>query len=567
MERMGLTKSIFAVGLIVAVLFAVVISAGVSSQFSLNPQSLKGDKGDTGVQGLTGATGATGATGPQGPKGDAGATGATGAAGPTGLAGPRGPFSPDYDSGWVDASNKTGQSFILQHSLNSNDLTVEIYGKTTITSGIHQRYLGLTEYIPGWNRTYGGSKNDGGYSVVQTGDGGYAIAGTIIIGNATTSDAWLVKVDSDGNVVWNKTFGGNLADTAYNIILTSDGGFALVGLTYSFGAGGEDMFLIKTDANGNLLWNKTYGGIVDDMANCVIQTTDGGYVVVGGTSPTYFKNGTGTCDLMLVKTDSSGSLQWSKTYAAETYGPYLSGSGGNLGFSVVKAGDGGYAIGSAATLVSGAGAHDFILTKTDAQGNVQWYKTYGGNATDILRSLVGTKDGGYAMAGITNSFGAGSIDIWMVKVNSTGTMQWNKTYGGTSPDQSTWNFLIQTNDGGYALACYTMSYGNGGPASTANDIWLIKTDAIGNMQWDKTFGGVGSDYGTCVIQTKDGGYTVLGYTSSFGAGGYDVCLIKVSVEGESGLAWTDSTINTLTLYRGANDVYWNYVRVKIWKIG
>jgi hypothetical protein len=146
-------------------------------------------------------------------------------------------------------------------------------------------------------------------------------------------------------------------------------------------------------------------------------------------------------------------------------------------------------------------------------------------------------------------------------------MQWNKTYGGASSDQGQWNFLIQTNDGGYVLACNTMSFGNGGPTvATAQDVWLIKTDAIGNMQWSKTYGGTANDFGSGVVQTRDGGYTVVGYTASFGAGGNDIYLIKVGVEGESGLAWTDSNINIITLYRGTNDVYWNYVRVRIWKI-
>ncbi len=571
MEKMGLTKSIFVIGLIAAILFAVIISAGVSTQFSLGMQGLKGDKGDTGPQGLVGATGATG---PQGAKGDTGSTGATGAMGPVGPAGPRGPFSPDYDSGWVDISNKTGQSLVLQHNLNSNDLTVEIYGKTTATGGIHQKYLGLTGYIPGWSKTYGSNGSETAMAVVQANDGGYIVAGSAPRIGAGDTDVWLVKTDSEGNMLWNKTYGGSKAENTQGLTKTSDGGYAIVAVTQSFGAGGRDFWLLKVDSGGVLQWNKTFGGLLDEQPLSVAQTADGGYVLAGGVSEKYFSSGIAPVNTWLVKTDSVGNMVWNRTYGEETYGKYTSGGAGVLSFSVVQTSEGGYAFGSAGTFdVGGYGSHDYVLTKLDAQGNVQWYKTYGGSANDIERSLIVTKDNGFAMAGITSSFGEGGVDIWLVKTNSTGYMQWNKTYGGTLGEMCGQNFLIQSSDGGYAFACYTLSYGSGGQSSTSSapatgyDMWLIKTDAIGNMQWTKTFGGSGNDVASGVVQSKDGSYTIAGYTNSFGAGGNDVNLIKVSIEGEAGLAWTDSTINSLTLYKGANDVYWNYVRVKIWKIG
>jgi hypothetical protein len=138
-------------------------------------------------------------------------------------------------------------------------------------------------------------------------------------------------------------------------------------------------------------------------------------------------------------------------------------------------------------------------------------------------------------------------------------MQWNKTCGGTGNDYFV--RMVQTRDGGYAISGYTNSFGAGN-----NDVWFVKTDSYGNMQWSKTFGGSGVDAGDFLLQASDGGYVIAANTNSFGAGSQDFYLIKVGVEGESGLAWTDSTANTVTLYRGANDVYWNYVRVRIWKI-
>jgi predicted secreted protein len=170
--------------------------------------------------------------------------------------------------------------------------------------------------------------------------------------------------------------------------------------------------------------------------------------------------------------------------------------------------------------------------------------------------LIQTSDGGYALAGSTQSFGAGSWDFWLVKTDAAGNAQWNRTYGGTSDDEA--YALVQTVDGGYALAGYTGSIGAG-----YYDFWLVKTDASGNEQWNKTYGGTGDDDASALVQTGDGGYALAGRTESFGAGNYDFWLVKTDVE--SGLAWVDSSANTVTLYRGATDSYWNFVRVRLWK--
>jgi len=177
--------------------------------------------------------------------------------------------------------------------------------------------------------------------------------------------------------------------------------------------------------------------------------------------------------------------------------------------------------------------------------------------------LVQTGDGGYALAGYTESFGAGNADCWLVKIDANGNAQWNQTYGGTSYDAA--RALVQTGDGGYALAGYTSSFGVGG-----YDCWLVKTDAAGNAQWNQTYGGKGIDWAIALVQTSDGGYALAGWTESFGAGSTDFWLVKTDASGnaggvESGLAWTDSSANTVTLYRGATDASWNYVRVRLWK--
>ena len=225
------------------------------------------------------------------------------------------------------------------------------------------------------------------------------------------------------------------------------------------------------------------------------------------------------------------------------------------------------------------GNADFGLIKTDANGVMIWNKTYGGTGFDLCRGLVATRDGGYAMAGFTTSYGAGGYDIWLVKTDLNGNSQWNKTYGGVKDDKLQWFGLIETNDG-YSLTGYTQNYGAGGtnvgsftrPSGqasdypTGTDAWLIKTDSFGNIQFTETFGDAADDYGTSIIKTKDSGIAIIGTTYSTDTSNWDMWLIKVGFDGESGLAWTDSTSNTLTLYRGANDIYWNYVRVQVWKI-
>ena len=179
----------------------------------------------------------------------------------------------------------------------------------------------------------------------------------------------------------------------------------------------------------------------------------------------------------------------------------------------------------------------------------------------FVSSLVATKDGGFALAGLTNSFGKGLHDIWLVKVDGNGNMVWNQTYGGTGDDNLfAYSGLVQTSDGGFAMSAATTSYGSGN-----RDFWLIKTDSYGNVQYSKTYGGMGAETPYSMVQATDGSFVIAGFTNSFGNGGYDIYIVKSSFEGESGLAWTDSTANSVTVYRGANDIYWNYVRVQVWK--
>jgi hypothetical protein len=212
---------------------------------------------------------------------------------------------------------------------------------------------------------------------------------------------------------------------------------------------------------------------------------------------------------------------WSQTYG---------GSGDDYARSVVQTSDGGYAL-AGFTDSSGAGGFDFYLVKTDSAGNMNWSQTYGGIGDDEAYSLIQTSDGGYALAGYTGSFGAGFYDFYLVKTDSAGNTQWSKTYGGPGDDEA--YSLIQTSDGGYALAGWTDSSGGGGYR-----FYLVKTDSSGNMLWNKTYGAAGENEAYSVIQTSDGGYALAGYTDSSGAGGFDFYLVKTDSAGSSSSSGT-----------------------------
>jgi hypothetical protein len=361
-----------------------------------------------------------------------------------------------------------------------------------------------------WSKTFGNLGDDFGESVGQTSDGGYIIAGFTESYGSGGQDVWLIKADSDGNKVWDKTFGGASADAGWSVEQTSDGGYVIVGFAESYGAGGQDVWLIKTDSDGNKVWDKTFGGASADAGWSVEQTSDGGYVIAGDTS----SYGAGEGDVWLIKTDSDGNKVWDKTFG---------GASADAGWSVEQTSDGGYVI-AGFTESYGVGEGDVWLIKTDSDGDKVWDKTFGGTSFDDGESVQQTSDGGYIIAGFTESYGAGGEDVWLIKTDSNGDEVWDKTFGGTSDDAG-WS-VEQTSDGGYVMAGDTSSYGAGGW-----DAWLIKTDSDGNKVWDKTFGGTSDDDGILVQQTSDGEYVVAGYTESHGAGGQDVWLIRVGAGG------------------------------------
>ena len=361
-----------------------------------------------------------------------------------------------------------------------------------------------------FERTYGGGFSDVAHSVIQTLDGGYAVAGFTWSSGAGVSDVYLIKTDSLGDVLWDSTYGGISFDVGYSLQQTSDGGYVITGYTRSSGAGLNDVYLIKMDSLGNTLWDTTYGGDSSDVGRSVVQTLDGGYIIAGETR----SFDPGTSDVYVIKTDSLGNVLWDTTYG---------GSFNDFGYSVQQTSDSGYII-AGQTFSFGAGLGDVYLIKTDSLGTVLWDATYGGGLWDVGHSVQQTSDGGYIIAGQTFSFGASSGDVYLIKTDSLGTVLWDATHGGDSSDVGL--SVVQTLDEGYVVAGYTSSFG-----SSELDVYIAKTDSLGGFLWERTYGDSVDDRGYAVQQTMDGGYIVAGYTRSMGAGVNDVYLIKTDANG------------------------------------
>ena len=308
-----------------------------------------------------------------------------------------------------------------------------------------------------WIRTYGGTGNDAGYSVQQTADGGYIVVGYTLSFSASR-DVYLIKTDSSGDTIWTKSYGGAVNDIAYSVQQTSDGGYVVAGSTSSFGAGNFDVYVLKTNASGDTLWTRTYGGTGDDEGSSVRQTSDGGYIIAGLTS----SFDAGTYYAYLIKTNASGDTLWTKTYG---WGLAAEGS------SVRQTSDGGYIV-TGYTYPSAATTYDVFLVKTNSVGDTLWTRSYGGEGADYGYSVRQTTDGGYIVAGTTRISPLEDANVYLVRTNASGDTLWTMKYGGGADDEG--YSAQQTTDGGYVIAGSTNSFG----ANYA--VYLIKTDANGS---------------------------------------------------------------------------------------
>lgn len=360
-----------------------------------------------------------------------------------------------------------------------------------------------------WNITFGGQGIEYGEEVQQTSDSGFIIVGDSFDDYNHTSEVILCKVDACGNIEWNKTFEGEGADwsSGFSVKQCLDGGYIVVGETELKESHDYVLWLFKTDANGNLEWNKTFGTYCDEHGLSVVITSDGGFLIVG----VILMDWESLYEIWLIKTDVEGNEEWNKTLGGI--------SNDDMGFAGQQTTDDGFIItGSTATFPFEN--YDVLLIKTDVDGNEVWSKTFGGFDYDEGWDVYQTVDGGYIITGLTESYGSGSGDIWLIKTDVDGNKIWDKTYGGKNYD---WGISgHQTIDNGYIITGLTESYGAGD-----GDLWLIKTDVDGNLDWSETFGGEDFDIGSSVQQTSEEGYIITGGTVSYGTGDEDIWLIKI----------------------------------------
>ena len=376
-----------------------------------------------------------------------------------------------------------------------------------------------------FSKVFGEYDAEMGYSVQPTDDNGFIISGATSSYWATDSlpriagtlhgvtDAIIAKVDSIGDPEWIRTYGGVLYESAYNARQTSDGGYFFTGYTNSIGKGMYDIWLVKLGPNGEKEWERTYGTPEANVGLYGDITPDGGYILTGYT----ILKGRTDKDIWLVRTSSNGDSLWSATY-----GDSMSQSANYLQVTS----DGGFIL--AGETRGSTTNNDIIIVKTDPEGTEEWRRYIVEPDDDRVHSIKQT-DNGYILIGTTTSLGMGDKDIWVIKLDNAGNIEWQNTYGGEALE---YGFDIVPLDDGYVFTGSTSSYG-----TMFYDLWIIRTDLDGTITWDQIYGGTMIDIGRAIIHNgSDGGFTIIGQTSSYGAGEYDFWLLKTN---DNGIVPTD----------------------------
>lgn len=347
-----------------------------------------------------------------------------------------------------------------------------------------------------WERIYNRSDYDYIYSIANTPDGGFVVVGSTYSEEFQSSDILILKFALQGNLVWEKTFGGKDKERAYSVIATPDGEYVIAGITKSKGAGNEDIWLLKLDDTGNLLWDRTFGKYYEERAYSIIATPDKGYAVAGYNKSIGARNGL----MWILKLDNNGNKQWESSYGGDKGG----GTPTDVAFSIANTIDKGYII-AGYTRSFGAGGDDFLVLKLDKNGNIEWNKTYGGTKNERAKTILTNPDGEYIVAGYTLSKGKGNRDVWVLKLDKHGEIIWDKTFGQHYSQEA--NSMIYTDEEEYLIAGYTSSNRVQG-----DDMYLLKFDKKGNLVWETSFDGIHTDEAKCVISTPDGGYAIAGQT-------------------------------------------------------
>jgi hypothetical protein len=353
-----------------------------------------------------------------------------------------------------------------------------------------------------WEKTYGGAGDDRAFYAVAAGDG------YLVVGSSTSLEqgrtlGWVLRLDHDGNVLWNRTYSEG-ADSEFRYVLSLTDDFLLIGSIFH-PSGDTDGYVAKIDDNGALKWNVTVGSIGVDKLFSAAKTQDG-FILTGLTSPSGNES-----DVWVVKIDLNGEVIWNKTYGW---------SMDDAGRAIAQAEDGSFVVAGYTNSV-GNGDYDFLLLKIDAAGGMIWNKTYGGAESDKAYAIARASDG-YVVAGDTQSKGAGDDDAWVIKVDLSGDLLWDRTAGGSGFDMP--SCIAASSSGGYVVGGFTFSFGNG-----YRDFWLFKIDDSGSVLWSSTVGRSEYEEAYAVLETAENQFVMAGWTNSLGMGHYDYYVVKIDV--------------------------------------
>ncbi|NIA03060.1 MAG: hypothetical protein GWP12_00760 [Nitrospirae bacterium] len=348
------------------------------------------------------------------------------------------------------------------------------------------------------------------YDIAQTSDGGYIAAGEKYSVN-TFEDIYVVKLTASGEMEWEQKYIASKEDYANSIKQTSDGGYIVCGGTYTNTEGVSDFYMLKLDPAGEVEWEQKSGGNERDVCEAIIQTKDGGYLAAGDTWLNFYDS-----DIFLIKIDPNGNIEWDLN---------IGGGEEDGAYDVQQTPDNGYIIAGYTRSISDL-SYVAYIAKTDPDGAVEWKKEFGGSGNDQFYSIT-QQDNGYVAAGYTESFNELS-DIYVVKVNLDGEKVWEKVYGEDETQEDA-RSIKRTSDGGFILAGKTNEYSYG-----SFDMYLIKLCRNGTLEWSQVFGGQYNDIGYSVLQSSDEGYVIAGQTKSLGGGG-DAYIVKTEGTEESTL--------------------------------
>ncbi len=383
-----------------------------------------------------------------------------------------------------------------------------------------------------WVKKFGGANDDEGYAIQPLPGGGYILAGYTTSSTAA-DDALILGLDANGNKLWEKIDQGTDEEDYFFVTKADDNNYIAAGATRSFGAQSYDILVKKIDSTGRKIWQFLYGGAQDDVAFCIEKTSDGGYILTGYTT----SFGAQGRDILVIKLNNDGSIAWQKRYG---------GNQDDWAYAIKETNDGNYIL-VGITTSFGSTTWDVIIIKIDQDGNILWQKKYGGDKDDTALAIQEDNDG-YIIAGTTKSFGADdNLDIWVVKIAKNGNnIIWQKRYGGDKNDAA--SYLQKAADGGYILTGYTTSIVN---QKQNIDVLVIKLNNDGSIAWQKKYAGDQQDWAYYIQNAPDGGYIITGWTTSFGAQGKDILVIKTDESGNTsndlGISVSDTELTSTNI--------------------